>query len=241
VGISVALIEIVVGAFAGNIYHLTITPWINYLAGAGAILLTFLAGAKIDPVLIKKHFWSTMIIGILGFFAPFFGVFLVTHFIFHWPLQQAKLAGISLSTTSVAVVYAVMVETGLNETEIGKIILAACFINDFGTVLALGLLFANYDVWLLLFVIVTVISLIVLPKFTPWFFRKTGNTVSEPEIKFVFLVLFLLGGIADISKSEAVLPAYLVGLVLTLYFCLKGSWLTGSEYLHLQYLLRFIS
>ena len=49
-----------------------------------------------------------------------------------WPWPQAQIAGISLSTTSVAVVYAVMVETGFNKTEIGKIILAACFVNDLG-------------------------------------------------------------------------------------------------------------
>ena len=60
-----------------------------------------------------------------------------------WPWPEAQIAGIALSTTSVAVVCAVMVETGYNRTELGKIILAACFINDIGTALALGLVFAN--------------------------------------------------------------------------------------------------
>ena len=43
---------------------------------------------------------------------------------------------------------------------------------------------------------------------------SVGHRVSEPEVKFVFLVLFLLGGLAQVAKSEAVLPAYLVGLVI---------------------------
>ncbi len=85
--------------------------------------------------------------GTVGFFAPYFGVLGWAHFISGWPWAQAQIAGIALSTTSVAVVYAVMVETGFNNTEIGKIILAACFINDIGTVLALGLVFANYDIF----------------------------------------------------------------------------------------------
>jgi Kef-type K+ transport system membrane component KefB len=119
---------------------------------------------------------------------------------------------------SVAVVYAVMVETGLNRTELGKIILAACFINDLGTVLALGILFANYNIWLALFAVATALSMWILPKFVPWFFSKVGNRVSEPEIKFIFLMLFLLGGIASIAKSEAVLPAYLIGMVLAPFF-----------------------
>ena len=146
VGISVALIEIMVGAVAGNTIGLTLAPWVNYLAGFGAILLTFLAGAEIDAKVVRKNLWSSLTIGVMGFFAPYLGVLLFARFVADWPWPQAQIAGISLSTTSVAVVYAVMVETGLNRTEIGKIILAACFINDLGTVLALGLIFANYNV-----------------------------------------------------------------------------------------------
>jgi len=218
VGISVALVEIVVGAFAGNAIGLFAYPWVNYLAGVGAILLTFLAGAEIDPAVIKRHFWSSTTIGVVGFFAPFFGVLAFTRYVCDWPWPQAQIAGISLSTTSVAVVYAVMVETGFNRTEIGKVILAACFINDIGTVLALGILFANYNLWLALFAVVTVLALWLLPKFVPWYFAKVGNRVSEPEIKFILLVLFSLGGLGHMAKSEAVLPAYLVGMVLAPFF-----------------------
>jgi Kef-type K+ transport system membrane component KefB len=73
------------------------------------------------------------------------------HYLLGWSWPEAQIAAIALSTTSVAVVYAVMVETGFNRTEIGKIILAGCFVNDVGTVLALGVVFANYNVWLALF------------------------------------------------------------------------------------------
>ena len=214
VTISVALVEIVVGAIAGNAIGLPLTPWVNYLAGFGAILLTFLAGAEIDPPVVRKHFWSSMSIGVVGFFAPYLGVLAFARFVLHWPWPEAQIAGISLSTTSVAVVYAVMVETGYNRTELGKIILAACFVNDLGTVLALGLIFANYNLWLALFVAVTAISLWLLPKFAPWFFERIGPRVSEPQTKFVAMVLFFLGGLASIAGSEAVLPAYLVGMVL---------------------------
>jgi len=140
------------------------------------------------------------------------------HFISRWPWPQAQIAGIALSTTSVAVVYAVMVETGFNDTEIGKVILAACFINDIGTVLALGLVFANYNFWLLGFAAATVFTLLLLPRITPWFFKRIGTRVSEPQIKFVLVILFLLGGLANTAKSEAVLPAYLVGMVLAPVF-----------------------
>jgi Kef-type K+ transport system membrane component KefB len=214
IAISVALIEIVVGAVAGNLVGLQITDWVNFLAGFGAILLTFLAGTEIDPRIVRRHFWSSMTIGVMGFVAPYLGVLAYAHWAIGWPWPQAQIAGIALSTTSVAVVYAVMIETGFNRTEIGKIILAACFINDLGTVLALGIVFAHYDRRLLLFGAITAVVLVALVRYAPWMFQRLGARVSEPQTKFVALVLLALGGLASIAGSEAVLPAYLVGMAL---------------------------
>ena len=107
-----------------------------------------------------------------------------------------------------------MISTGFNKTEIGKIILAACFINDLGTVLALGVVFAHYDLRLLLFAAVTAIVLVVLARYAPQMSKSLGNRVSEPQTKFVSLILLGLGGMASVAGSEAVLPAYLVGMAL---------------------------
>jgi Kef-type K+ transport system membrane component KefB len=223
IAVSVALLEIIIGAVAGNLVDMPLTPWVNYLAGFGAILLTFLAGAEIDVKVIRRNFGSTMTIGMVGFLAPYLGVLAWAHFVSGWPWPQAQIAGIALSTTSVAVVYAVMVETGFNNTEIGKVILAACFINDIGTVLALGLVFANYNFWLVGFALATLIAMFLLPRWTPWLFARLGSRVSEPQIKFVLLILFALGGLANTAKSEAVLPAYLIGMVLAPVFLADGE------------------
>jgi Kef-type K+ transport system membrane component KefB len=218
VTISAALFEIVVGALAGNTVGLPLTPWIDYLASFGAIVLTFLAGTDIDPHVVKRNFASSVTIGLMGFFAPYLGCLLLARYGLGWPWPEAQIAGIALSTTSVAVVYAVMVETGYNRTELGKIILAACFINDIGTVLALGLVFANYNVYLVLFAVATIVGITILPRIVPWLFERIGGRASEPEIKFIFLVLFVLGGLANLGKSEAVLPAYLIGMALAPFF-----------------------
>jgi Kef-type K+ transport system membrane component KefB len=214
VGISVALIEILVGVLAGNFFGLHTTTWIDFLATFGSGLLTFLAGAEIDPGSLKRHLKPALVIGTVGFIAPFVTAGAFAYWGAHWGRDASYIAGIALSTTSVAVVYAVMIETGLNRTELGKLILAACFVNDFGTVLALGIIFANFNGWLALFVAVTAVVLWYLPRLTRYVIRSVGHRVSEPEVKFVFLVLFLLGGLAQVAKSEAVLPAYLVGLVI---------------------------
>ncbi len=214
IGLSVALVEIAVGVFGSNFLALHTTPWIDFLASFGAILLTFLAGAEIDPASFRRHLKPSLAIGGVSFLLPFLGALAFAHYVVGWDLRAAEIAGVALSTTSVAVVYAVMIETGLNQTELGKLILAACFVTDLGTVLALGVLFANFDLWMLAFAAVTAVVLWQLPRLTRWVLATWGGRVSEPEVKFIFLVLFALGGLANMAKSEAVLPAYLVGLVI---------------------------
>jgi Kef-type K+ transport system membrane component KefB len=213
-GVSAALIEILLGVVAGNAFHIHSNEWISFLATFGAGLLTFLAGAEIDPQSLRSHLKESMAIGIIAFLIPFLGVLAFTCWLAGWTYHEALIAGIALSTTSVAVVYAVLVENGLSQTELGKMILAACFINDFGTVLALGVFFANFNRWMVLFVVVMAVILYFLPSWTRGIIKSLGETrVSEPEVKFLFLVLFFLGGLATMAKSEAVLPAYLAGLV----------------------------
>jgi Kef-type K+ transport system membrane component KefB len=218
IAISIALLEIMVGVIGGNFLPLQRTEWVNFLAGFGSILLTFLAGAEVDPVVLKKKFKESVTIGVLSFLAPFLGVMAYAYYVAGWSLPEAQIAGIALSTTSVAVIYSVMIESGYNQTELGKIIIAATFITDLGTVLALGVLFANYNLHMVAFILVMGVVLLLLPKFTPWFFRKVGSRISEPETKFIFFILFGLGALAVMAKSEAVLPAYLVGMVLAPFF-----------------------
>ena len=216
--LSVALVEIMVGAFGGNLIGMPLAPWINYLAGFGAILLTFLAGGEVDMEVVRRNVGASIGIGFLSFLLPYLGCMMAARYLLGWPWPQAQIAGISLSTTSVAVVYAVMVETGLNKTELGKIILAACFVTDLGTVLALGIVFTSFSVWLVAFSAATIAVAALLPRVGPWVFAQVGHRVSEPDIKFVLLILFALGGFATSVGSEAVLPAYLIGMAMAPVF-----------------------
>jgi Kef-type K+ transport system membrane component KefB len=213
-GISVALMEMFVGVIAGNFLGFHTTPWIDFLAMFGSGLLTFLAGAEIDPESLRKQFKPSLVIGSISFLLPFLGAMAFAYYVIGWDLRAAQITGIALSTTSVAVVYAVMVEGGLSNTDLGKLILAACFVTDLGTVVALGVLFASFDIWMAVFIVVTALVLWKLQPVTRWVISNWGSRVSEPEVKFIFLVLFFLGGLSTTAKSEAVLPAYLVGLVI---------------------------
>lgn len=206
--------QLVIGAYLGTGGLLSSTQWVTYLAGTGAIVLTFLAGAELDPVIFKTKWREAVLVGMAGFIGPFLGCTFVGHYILGWSMRSSWLCGVALSTTSVAVVYAVMLELGFNVTEYGKSILAACFVNDLGTVIALGLIFSPFTVKTLIFVGVCIVVFSVLPFFTAWFFKKYGGRVSELETKYILFLLFGLGGLAVWAGSEAVLPAYMVGAVL---------------------------
>jgi Kef-type K+ transport system membrane component KefB len=218
VGISVALIEILVGAIVGNLPH--VSGWVHqtaftaFLASVGSVMLTFLAGAEIDPVSLKRHWKASLSIGFVSFLLPFVLAFAVCYVGLGWSLHAAEIGGVALSTTSVAVVYAVMVETRLNREELGKLILAACFVTDLGTVLMLGGLFTSFGGLLIVFVTVSAATLAMMPATTRFIIGRFGHRVSEPEIKFLLVVLFGLGALATTAGSEAVLPAYIAGLVI---------------------------
>ena len=206
--------QLIIGAVVGTAFLGADESWIKFLSGTGAIVLTFLAGAELDPAVFRIKWKEASWLGLVGFFAPFLGCAAIARYVLHWETMPSWLAGIALSTTSVAVVYAVMLELGLNTTEFGKTVLAACFINDLGTVMALGLIFAPFSLRSVIFIVCSVVVFAIIPWLTPRFFRWYGNRPSELEAKYLLLLLFGLGALATWADSEAVLPAYLVGMVL---------------------------
>lgn len=217
-GIASAIIEILLGVFAGNVFHVEATGWLTFIASFGSIVLTFLAGTEVNRQVMREKFAQSMWIGGLSFIVPFVVILLFTYFGLHWTFDAAKIAGIALSTTSLAVVYAILIETGLEKTSLGKSIMAATFITDFLTALALSVLFAQFNLYTVLFAVISIIILVFGPRFIRFFFRRYSNRVIEPEIKLTFFIFFLLMFLADIGKAEAILPVFLLGLLLAGFF-----------------------
>jgi Kef-type K+ transport system membrane component KefB len=216
--VSVAIVEIVAGVIGGNFLGMQTVGWIDYLAGFAGILLTFLAGAEVDPDLFREKFKESMWIGSLSFFAPFGLAILFCYYVAGWSWKASLIAGCALSTTSLAVVYAVLVETGLTDTPIGKLIMSACFVTDFGTALALSLIFAEGNAWTIVFVLASAALIWLGPNVIPSLFQRFGNRVIEPQVKFLFLLLFFFMYLANLGKGHAVLPVFVFGLALSRYF-----------------------
>lgn len=214
-GLAVAILEILAGVVIGNTLALPAPEWLVFLAGFASVVLTFLAGAEVDPDHLRATWRPSVVIGVLSFVLPFVGAMLACRFWFGWDWPAAQIGGIALSTTSLAVVYAVLVETGLNTTHIGKLIMSATFITDLGTVITLSVLFISPNWWLAPFVLVSLTLIWVMPRLEGWFFRRYGDRVIEPEIKGAFAALLVLMWLADQAHSHAVLPAFLLGLAVS--------------------------
>ena len=220
--ISIALVEICVGVVAAVVAECYFgsgslganVDWLRFLASSGAVMLTFLAGAELEPSVLRAKWKEVTLVGLVGFLAPFLGCAALARYVLGWDSRASWLAGVALSTTSMAVVYAVMLETGFSKTRFGKGILGACFINDLGTVIALGIIFAPFTYKTTIFLGACAISLAVLPFLTKRLTRKYAHRTAAIRAKWVLLVLFGLGALALWAESEAVLPAYVVGMVL---------------------------
>jgi Kef-type K+ transport system membrane component KefB len=217
-GVTVALVELTLGVAAGNLFHLQTQEWLDFIAKFGSIVLTFLAGMEVDPAYMRRRLGASLGIGVVSFIGPFVVASTVAYLVLDWSTRASLIAGTALSTTSLAVVYAVLVERGLTDTSIGKLLMSATFVTDLCTALALSAIFIKPNLWFPVFLAVSVLLIVALPRVAPWFFGRYGNRVIEPEIKLVFLCLLVLMVLADASNGHAVLPAFVLGLVMSRHY-----------------------
>jgi Kef-type K+ transport system membrane component KefB len=215
IGLSVALIELAAGVVVGNVFTVTVPDWLAFVGSFAGVVLTFLAGAEVDVPQFRREWRASIGIGAVSFLAPFAVAMAMAYWALGWSRDQAEIGGLALSTTSLAVVYAVLVETGLNRSVIGKRIMSATFVTDILTVIGLSILFITPNLWIIPFVGVSVLLIWGLPRMAPWFFGRYGDRVIEPEIKLVFAALFGLMYLGGKAASQAVLPAFILGLAMS--------------------------
>ncbi len=215
IGLSVALIELAAGVVVGNVFTVTMPDWLSFIGSFAGVVLTFLAGAEVDVPQFRREWRASLSIGTFSFAAPFVVAMAFAYWLIGWNRDQAEIGGLALSTTSLAVVYAVLVETGLNRSIVGKRIMSATFVTDILTVIGLSILFITPNVWIIPFAAFSVAVIWGFPMISPWFFSRYGDRVIEPEIKLVFAALFVLMYLGDKANSQAVLPAFILGLAMS--------------------------
>ena len=217
-GVTVALVELTLGVVAGSVFELQSQDWLTFVAAFASIVLTFLAGMEVDPAYMRRRLNASVGIGVISFVGPFVVASLAAFVLLDWSGRASLIAGTALSTTSLAVVYAVLVERGLTDTNIGKLLMSATFVTDLCTAIALSAIFIKPNAWFPAFLAVSLALILALPRIAPWFFGRYGDRVIEPEIKLVFACLLFLMVLADLANGHAVLPAFVLGLVMSKHY-----------------------
>jgi Kef-type K+ transport system membrane component KefB len=218
-GFSVAIIEILFGSIAGNL-GLGSQEWMKYLAAFGGIILTFLAGSEVDIKSLRENLKESLFIGGFSFLVPFIFGTVISLVVLHWNIRASLITGIALSSTSLAVVYSVLVEQGLSQSRIGKLLMSSTFITNMGTAIALSFIFVKLNLFTLLFFGVSIFIIVLASLFSHHLFGHSvfRNRVVESEIKYIFLLLLVLIFFGALGKSHAVLPAFVLGLCMSRYF-----------------------
>ena len=217
-GLSVSIIEILFGVIAGNLGIIHSETWMLFIASFGGILLTFLSGTEIDVNLMRKKLKETVLIGFLSFLIPFILIFSVVHFLIGWNLVASLLAGTALSETSIAVVYSTLLQQDLFKYDIGKILMGTTFVTNICTAIALSILFTKPNLYIFVFYVVSILLLIFAFKYSYKFLVNSKilkDKILEIEIKYIFLLLFILMFFAAWGGGQAILPVFILGMLLS--------------------------
>ena len=168
----------------------------------------------------KDNFKQSFTIGFLSFLIPFTIVFLATYYIIGWDLNPSLLTSTALSETSIAVVYSVLTQRGLFRYKIGKLIMVATFITDICTAIALSVLFTKFDIYTVLFYVISIIIIVIAYYKSDLFFENSmfRNKMSELEIKYIFVLLLAFIFFGSLGGGQAILPAFILGVILSNHF-----------------------
>lgn len=212
-GLSSSIFEAAAGIILGSFLGVRIEPWLDFLGTFGGLMLTFLAGAEVDILLLKKNSKSSLTIGFMAFAAPLIGEIVFLSIFTQWAWLTKLAASIALTTTSVAVVYAVLMEYEIADLRPSKLIIAATFVNDILTLIAINLLSPSINVFTIVFLLTIAFMIVVLPKILDWLVESYGRRAVELELRFVFAAMLGVSFIADAGKLHAVFGAFVLGLV----------------------------
>jgi glutathione-regulated potassium-efflux system ancillary protein KefC len=211
--ISSSIFEVAAGLALANVLGIGIAPWLDFLGTFGGLVLTFLAGAEVEFTLLRRQAKESFGIGTMAFVAPLLGVIGVLNVFTDWTWQARLAGGLALTTTSVAVVYAVLAEYELIKTPIAKTIIAITFVNDILTLIGINFIQTSFDVVTIAFVVVLIALVPIVPRLLKRVVQNFGKRAVEIELRFVLAILLAISFFADQARLHSIFGAFVLGLV----------------------------
>ena len=212
--IPVAIMEIVFGVIAFNLLGITTDPWIDFLADLGVLGIMFFAGLEVDPRMLKRDLLKNSTIGAFIYLARLAIVFSVAFLLFGFDPYASLLIGISLSTTSLALVYPIVKERGTIKSEHGQAILSVAMVIDIlSTVSLVFFVQPEQEILLIIYIMVALLIFYSAPKVTKRIFARYQGSLAEMEVRFTLLCLMAAGFLAEKLMLSEVIFAFFLGLI----------------------------
>ncbi len=211
--ISSSIFEVAAGLIIANVLGVSLPSWLDFLGTFGGLVLTFLAGAEVEFILLRKQAKVSFGIGTVAFVAPLLGIIGFLTVFTNWSWDARLAGGLALTTTSVAVVYAVLAEYELIKLPVAKTIISVTFVNDILTLIGINFVHISFD-WVTLAFIVVLLALVpIVPKLLSNIVRNYGNRAIEIELRFIIAILLAVSFFADQATLHSVFGAFVLGLI----------------------------
>ncbi|MCE4610038.1 MAG: cation:proton antiporter [Desulfurococcales archaeon] len=205
-GVSPAIVELSLGVLAGAL-GVPRSETLDILGLMGSIFIMYVAGLEIEPAVLKRDLISSLFSGLTSFFAPLAATYVaLTHFGFF--AEESLLAGIGVSTTSVAVVYAIIRKHGVIRRRLGQLILAVAMVADVTSIIAFVLAASAHTLSMAMYFMGILVSPFLLAFFLEW----ASGGEHEVELKLILAFLVAASLVSEYFGVHAILFAFLLGV-----------------------------
>ena len=211
--ISSAVLEAMAGILLGNFLGVKVEPWLDFLGTFGGLMLILLAGAEVDLALLVKNARQSFTLGFMAFIVPFIGEILFLYTFTSWSFLAKMVTSLALTSTAIAVIYAMFLEAELLETGSCKLIISAVFINNIITLICVNLISHEFNIFTLIFFFAIIVTALGLPKLLEYIVNHYSKRSNELELRFIFAVMLGISFLADVGQMQAIFGAFLFGLV----------------------------
>ncbi|RMF05556.1 cation:proton antiporter [Candidatus Woesearchaeota archaeon] len=210
-GLSVAIVEILLGLLGANLFGMAEEQWIPLMANFGLLGIMFFAGFETDANSIRKNWKKSAVLGITSFFVPFLVFYLASFFIFNLSSSTSLVMAASFSPVSLAIIYLVLKENKMLSAPSGQLVLSAAMLVDVISMIVLSVVFEGVSFYSILVLFIVLLSLLFLPRFGRWLFSRYRGDSSEFKVKFILLTLIALLSVSEKINVHGAVLAFVAG------------------------------
>jgi len=228
IGVPAVVGEIICGIIIGRSVLGLFTgeeEGIAFLASFGFIFLMFLVGLQIDFSQVEVHGAKLFVLGTFVYLITLcISIFLT------YKLGYEFYMALVLSTSSVGLIVPTLREQGTLKSEFGQTIIISAFIADFTTVLLVTVHTLYHEegitwgMFLIALVFVLFFAVYYFGKLAIWHYPERlskwfkSDQPSEIGVRASFALLLVFVVLAEIVGVEAILGAFLAGVILSILF-----------------------